>query len=301
VSEPAGGQVGLVGKVVLVGTPIGNLGDLSPRATAALAAADVIFCEDTRRSRQLLSAAGIPAPRLLVMQQHNEAASAQHAVALAGGGAVVAVVTDAGMPGISDPGERVVNLAANAGVPVEVVPGPSALLTALVVSGLPTGRFCFEGFLPRRGQARHERLVAVASGDCTSVLFEAPHRVARTLADLTGACGPARRIAVGRELTKLHEELWRGTLAEAGEWVGGHEPRGEWVIVVAGALTAQSTPPTDAEVVDALLDRLDDGADRRQAVAEVMAELRLPKRAVYPLAVGLSRRSGPPGPDPSSP
>jgi 16S rRNA (cytidine1402-2'-O)-methyltransferase len=288
------------GRVMLVGTPIGNLGDLSPRAAAALAAATVIFCEDTRRSRKLLSAAGIPAPRLLVMHQHNEAASAAYAVELAIGGATVAVVTDAGMPGISDPGERVVRLAAESGVAVEVIPGPSALLTALVASGLPAARFCFEGFLPRRGHERDEVLGEVASRHCTSVLYEAPHRVGRTLADLAGACGPGRRVAIGRELTKLHEELWRGTLAEAVDWVVAHEPRGEWVLVVAGADTSAPARPSDAEVVDALRAQLDGGADRRQAVAGVAAELRLPRRDVYQLAVGLGGRGRPSGPGPQT-
>jgi 16S rRNA (cytidine1402-2'-O)-methyltransferase len=281
------------GRIVLVGTPIGNLGDLSPRAAAALAAATVIFCEDTRRARKLLSAVGIPAPRLLSMHQHNEAASAAYAVELAAGGAAVAVVTDAGMPGISDPGERVVRAAADAGIPVEVVPGPSAVLAVLVASGLPAGRFCFEGFLPRRGQLRSARLRQMASRDCVSVLYEAPHRVARTLADLAAACEPERRVALGRELTKLHEELWRGTLGEAVDWVAEREPRGEWALVVAGAAEAIPVRPTDAEVVDALLAHLDEGADRRQAVAAVAAEFGLPKRDVYQLAVGLTAPARP--------
>ncbi|HEY3811310.1 MAG TPA: 16S rRNA (cytidine(1402)-2'-O)-methyltransferase [Acidimicrobiales bacterium] len=275
------------GRVVLVGTPIGNLGDLSPRAAAALAAADVICCEDTRRTRKLLSASGVPAPRLVVMHQHNEAASAAYAVELAAGGAIVAVVTDAGMPGISDPGERVVRLAAAEDIPVEVVPGPSALVTALVASGLPAARFCFEGFLPRRGRERDTRLARVAARDCTSVIYEAPHRVVRTLADLSAVCGPDRQVAAGRELTKVHEELWRGTLGEARAWAEAGEPRGEWVLVVAGADISTAAPATDADVVDALRARLDAGADRRQAVAAVAADLHLPKRSVYQLAVGL--------------
>jgi 16S rRNA (cytidine1402-2'-O)-methyltransferase len=275
------------GRVVLVGTPIGNLGDLSPRAAAALAAANVIFCEDTRRARKLLSATGIPAPRLVTMHQHNEAAAAAYAVELAGGGATVAVVTDAGMPGISDPGQRVVALAAEAGLPVEVVPGPAAFVAALVASGLPADRFYFEGFLPRRGGDRHDRLRQIAYRDCTSVLYEAPHRVARTLADLAAVCEPERRLAVGRELTKVHEEVWRGTLGEAVDWVGAGEPRGEWVLVVGGAVAADAARPSDAEVVDALRARLEAGADRRQAVAGVAADLHLPKRDVYQLALGL--------------
>jgi 16S rRNA (cytidine1402-2'-O)-methyltransferase len=280
---------------VLVGTPIGNLGDLSPRAAATLEGADVVFCEDTRRTRKLLSAVGIPTPRLLSMHQHNEAASAAYAVELARAGATVAIVTDAGMPGISDPGARVVQAAAAAGVAVEVVPGPSASLTALVASGLPAEPFCFEGFLPRKGPGREERLRRLGARDCTTVVYEAPHRVLRTLADLARACSPERRLAVGRELTKVHEELWRGTIGEAITWAGTGDPRGEWVLVVAGAEPAVGDRPSDADVMAALRTHIEGGADRRQAVAGVAAELRLPKRQVYQLALGLAAAE-PPGP-----
>ncbi len=207
---------------------------------------------------------------------------------LAEGGATVAVVTDAGMPGISDPGARVVQAAAEAGVAVEVVPGPSASLTALVASGLPAEPFCFEGFLPRRGPGRQTRLRQLASRECTTVLYEAPHRVLRTLADLAEACGAERRMAVGRELTKVHEELWRGTVGDAINWAAGGEPRGEWVLVVGGAERAATERPSEADVIAALQARFDLGADRRQAVAGVAAELRLPKRQVYELALRLS-------------
>jgi 16S rRNA (cytidine1402-2'-O)-methyltransferase len=280
------------GRIVLVGTPIGNLGDLSPRAAAALAAADVLFCEDTRQARKLLSATGIPAPRLITMHEHNEATASQHAVELARGGATVAVVSDAGLPGISDPGERVVRAAHAAGVKVEVIPGPSAALTALVVSGLPASRFCFEGFLPRRGAERQDRLGEIASRDCTSVLFEAPHRVARTLADLLAACGPDRPVAVGRELTKLHEQLWQGHLEEAVTWVNAEQPRGEWVLVVAPrprTPLSGSGRPSEEEIVAALRAHLAGGSDRREAVAMVAGALGVPKRDVYDLVVGLPR------------
>jgi 16S rRNA (cytidine1402-2'-O)-methyltransferase len=284
------------GRIVLVGTPIGNLGDLSPRAVAALAAADVIFCEDTRRARKLLSAAGVPAPRLLSMHQHNEAVASRHAVELAAAGSSVAVVSDAGLPGISDPGEQVVRAAHAAGVKVEVLPGPSAALTALVASGLPASRFCFEGFLPRKGRERHERLEQIAGRDCTSVLFEAPHRVVRTLTDLLEVCGPERSVAAGRELTKLHEQLWRGPLGEAVQWVQGEPPRGEWVLVLAAA-PGRAAPgngsPSEPDVIAALQARLASGSDRRQAVAAVAAALGLPKRDVYQLAVGMDRPTGP--------
>jgi 16S rRNA (cytidine1402-2'-O)-methyltransferase len=275
------------GRIVLVGTPIGNLQDLSPRAAATLAGADVIFCEDTRHTRKLLAAAGIPAPRLLAMHQHNEGGAAGEAVRLAAGGATVAVVSDAGMPGISDPGERVVRAAHDAGVAVEVVPGPSALLAALVASGLPGTRFCFEGFLPRKGRARSDRLGEIASRDCTSVIFEAPHRVARTLDDLVSACGPDRAVAIGRELTKLHEEVWTGTLAEAAGRVGASPLRGEWVLVV-GPAPVEAGARSEEEILAALQVRLAASPDRRQAVAQVARDLGLPKRDVYRLALSLN-------------
>ena len=190
--------------LVLVGTPIGNLGDLSPRAVEALSSADVVVCEDTRRTGRLLAAAGVKARRLMAAHEHNEAAAAASVVDRLRAGETVAVVTDAGMPGVSDPGERLVAAAVAAGFEVRVVPGPTAAVAALVASGLPTGRFAFEGFLPRRGSERGERLTAVATDARTVVLYEAPHRLARTLADLVEVCGGDRRIAIGRELTKLH-------------------------------------------------------------------------------------------------
>lgn len=276
------------GRIVLVGTPIGNLGDLSPRARQALADSDAIFCEDTRRTRKLLSATGIAAPRLVAMHQHNESAAASEAVSLASAGAVVAVVSDAGMPGISDPGERVTALAAAEGIPVEVVPGPAAFLAALVGSGLPAGRFCFEGFLPRRGRERTDRLRSIASETRTTVLYEAPHRVARTLQDLAEVCGPERRLAVGRELTKLHEEFWRGTLGIATEWVSSGEPKGEWVLVVEGA--APSDPVAGEDTITAALRRhLEAGDTRKSAVDAVAAELSVPRRRVYELAINVAR------------
>lgn len=274
------------GRVVLVGTPIGNLGDLSPRALEALGGSDVIFCEDTRRTRKLLSAAGVPAPRLVAMHQHNEAAAAAQALALATAGSVVAVVSDAGMPGISDPGERLVAVAAAEGVAVEVVPGPAAFLAALVGSGLPAGRFCFEGFLPRRGRERDDRLRQIATEERTSVIYEAPHRVERTLQDLAAACGPDRRACIGRELTKLHEEFWRGTLAGAAEWASAGEPRGEWVVVVEGY--AGPGEPEDTEVSAAIRKHLTAGESRKTAVEAVAAELCVPRRRVYQLALNVA-------------
>ena len=279
-SDPVGAHGS--GRLVLVGTPIGNLGDLSPRAVDVLAAADLVCCEDTRRTGRLLEHAGVRARALRVANEHTEADVVAEVVRRVGAGEVVAVVTDAGMPGVSDPGERLVAAVAAAGGVVEVVPGPSAALAGLVASGLPTGRFAFEGFLPRKGAARVERIAAVAVEPRTSVLFEAPHRLARTLTDLAGACGLDRRVAIARELTKLHEEVWRGTLADAIQRAAEVEPRGEHVVVLDGAPAPAAVD--DAAIVEALGRLRGAGLSTRDAVAEVAAALGVPKRRVYDLA-----------------
>jgi 16S rRNA (cytidine1402-2'-O)-methyltransferase len=275
----------VAGALVLVATPIGNLGDLSPRAVEELGRADAIACEDTRRTGRLLQHAGVVAPKLIVVNDHTEAGRVDDIVRRLEAGERVAVVTDAGTPGISDPGERLVRAAAAAGHVVEVVPGPSAAVAALVVSGLPTGRFVFEGFLPRKGSGRSARLRDLAAEPRTVVLYEAPHRAERTLADLAAAFGPERPVAVARELTKLHEEVWRGSLADAAAWAAETPPRGELVFVVEGAPQPQAA--TDADVEEALTDALARGATRRDASAEVAARLAVPKRRVYAIATRL--------------
>jgi 16S rRNA (cytidine1402-2'-O)-methyltransferase len=284
----------LAGALVLVGTPIGNLGDLSPRAIEALRAADVVAAEDTRRTRALLSHAGIPAgSRLRAVHARNEVAAAERIVDEIRGGARVAVVTDAGMPGISDPGGALVRACLDASLPVEAVPGPSAALTALVLSGLPAGRFVFEGFLPRKGRARGERLDAVAGESRTTVLFEAPTRVQATLGDLAAACGPDRMVAVARELTKAFEEVWRGTLAAATRRVEQAEPRGEYVLVVGPA--PERAPAGDAEIEAAVRAALAEGRTARDAAAEVANALGVPRRRAYEAATrlkGSRRRDG---------
>ena len=274
------------GSLVLVGTPIGNLGDLAPRAAEALAGADAVCCEDTRRTGKLLSLAGIERRPLVVVNEHTEDREIPRVLARLARGERVALVSDAGMPGISDPGERLVAAAVAAGHPVDVVPGPSASLAALVVSGLPAGRFVFEGFLPRKGAGRTERLAAVAHEPRTTVLYEAPHRLARTLGDLAAACGEDRRVVVARELTKLHEEVWRGTLAGAVAWAGERQPPGEMVIVLAGAPAA--APPDDDDVLAALRDELAAGATARDAARSVATRLAVPRRRAYDLAVRVS-------------
>jgi 16S rRNA (cytidine1402-2'-O)-methyltransferase len=271
------------GALVLVATPIGNLGDLSPRAVVELAAADAIACEDTRRTGRLLAHFGIAPRSLVVVNDHNEAAAVRGVLARLDRGERVAVVTDAGMPGISDPGERLVRAAVAAGHVVTVVPGPSAAVAALVASGLPTGRFCFEGFLPLSGSSRSERLRVLAAEPRTIVLYEAPHRLARTLADLVGALGPSRGVAVVRELTKLHEEVFRGSLGSAATWALESSPRGELVLVVAGAPPV--APPSDDEVAAAVGAALARGLSVRDAATEVADLLGIPRRRAYDASV----------------
>lgn len=276
--------------LVLVGTPIGNLGDLSPRAVEALEAADVICCEDTRRTGRLLEHAGVGRTPFVVVNEHTEVDAVAGVLGRLAAGEKVAVVSDAGMPGISDPGERLVRAAIDAGHAVEVVPGPSAVVTAVVTSGLATGRWVFEGFLPRKGSGRAERLREVSTERRTVVLYEAPHRLARTLADLAESCGADRRVAIARELTKLHEETWRGTLAEALDWVDSREPRGELVVVVEGAPAPAEVSAQDLE--DAVRAELDGGASARDAAAAVAAELGVARRGVYEIAVRLRATRG---------
>ncbi len=272
------------GRLVLVATPIGNLGDLSPRAASTLAEADLVCCEDTRRTRALLSAAGIGAGRRLVsLHGHNEAAMVSRVLGWVAGGRTVAVVSDAGTPSISDPGARLVAAAATRDVPVSVVPGPSSVLAALVVSGLPTDRFCVEGFLPRRGGDRGRRLAALAMEERTAVLLEAPGRLAGTLGDLFSACGD-RPVALVRELTKVHEEIWRGSLAQAAERFADGPPRGEVVVVVGGA--DAPPPPTDGQVAAAVAQRLAAGDSASRAAVAVAGALGVSRRRAYEAAIG---------------
>ncbi|HEX4978915.1 MAG TPA: 16S rRNA (cytidine(1402)-2'-O)-methyltransferase [Acidimicrobiales bacterium] len=270
-------------RLVLVGTPIGNAGDLSPRAAKALATADVVACEDTRHTRKLLAVAGLEVRHLVALHQHNEASVGAALVErMLRESLTIALVTDAGMPAVSDPGERVVRAAIEAGVKVEAVPGPTAAATALALSGLPATRWCFEGFLPRKGRERTERLAALAAEARTTVLYEAPHRIRATLGDLKAACGGTRRVALAREMTKLFEEVWRGTLEEAVEHSAEVEPRGEYTLVLEGAPAA--APASDADVDAAVARFLAEGMSRKDAAAAAAAELGVPRRAAYDAA-----------------
>jgi 16S rRNA (cytidine1402-2'-O)-methyltransferase len=273
--------------LVLVATPIGNLGDLSPRAIEALRGAALICCEDTRRTGRLLHHAGVAAPRLAVCNEHTEVARIADVLATLGDGGDVAVVTDAGTPGISDPGERLVRAVIDAGFEVTSVPGPTALVTALVTSGLSTGRFAFEGFLPRSGRSRSDRLTELKTEKRTIVVYEAPHRIRATVTELAAVLGDDRPVVIARELTKLFETVVRGSLG--GVELG--EPRGEYVLVIAGAPVA-GTPPDDDAVRAELRAELARGATTRDAAGAVARRLSVPKRLAYNLAVSEARRSG---------
>jgi 16S rRNA (cytidine1402-2'-O)-methyltransferase len=232
------------GRLYVVGTPIGNVDDLSPRARDVLAKADVIAAEDTRHTRGLLSRIGVES-RLIAYHEHNEAERVQALLEQLANGRCVALVSDAGTPLISDPGWRLVNAAQRAGIVVVPIPGPCAAIAALCVAGLPTDHFVFEGFLPRRDSARAERLDSLRREQRTVVLYEAVHRVADTLAALGSAFGADRRAAIARELTKTHEQIVTGTLSELAALLGSSIPLlGEFVIVVAGA---EAAAPDEAE------------------------------------------------------
>jgi len=284
------------GRLVLVATPIGNLADLSPRARGVLETADLICCEDTRRTRALLSAAGVPAGRrLLSLHGHNEKERLEQVAAAVAGGATVAVVSDAGTPGIADPGAWLAAQLAAAGETVSTVPGPSSVIGALVVSGLSTERFCVEGFLPRKGGERRRRMASLVADERTTVVLEAPGRVAATLADLAEVAGdaaPSRPVAVVRELTKMHEEVWRGSLADAAAAFAAREVRGEVVLVVGGAPTPPAAGDADVEAaVRAALAR-DPTAGPRQVADRVAATLGVPRRQAYEAALRVRAPSG---------
>lgn len=274
----------MTGRLVLVATPIGNLGDLSPRAVEALRDADEVWCEDTRRTRTLLTHAGIDGARLRSVREHNESQAASHLVDAIRAGATIAYASDAGMPGISDPGTRLVAACVDAGLDVSIVPGPTAALSALVLSGFPTDRFVFEGFLERKGVERRAAIDRIARSTATSIVYEAPNRVASTMIDLTVVCGADRRVAVVREITKLHEEVVRGTLGDLGVVDG----RGECVIVIE---PAAPTPPANDDAIDAAIRaELAAGASARDAAAAVADALGVAKRRAYERALALKPR-----------
>jgi 16S rRNA (cytidine1402-2'-O)-methyltransferase len=272
----------MTGKLVLVATPIGNLGDMTFRAVETLKSADVIACEDTRHTRKLLNHFEIYGVPVMAVHEHNEAQQAQAIVERITNGETVAMVTDAGMPGISDPGERVVKAVADAGLAVSAAPGPSAETMAIAISGLPTERYIFEGFLPRKGADRTDRLKALATETRTSVFYESPNRIAATAVAFREVCGGDRRIAFARELTKLYEEIWRGTLDGLITHLDGVTVKGECVLVLAGA--SRQAEVADETIHAALADAISSGLSKRDAIAAVMEDLDLPKNRVYDIA-----------------
>lgn len=275
----------MTGTLVLAGTPIGDIADAPPRLAAELAGADVIAAEDTRRLRRLTQALGVqPAGRIVSYFEGNEAARTAELVETLAGGARVVLVTDAGMPSVSDPGYRLVAAAVDRGVTVTAVPGPSAVLTALAVSGLPVDRFCFEGFLPRKEGERLGRLREVAGDRRTLVFFESPRRLPATLASMAEVFGADRRAAVCRELTKTYEEVRRGPLAELVEWAGDGV-LGEITVVVQGAPERSAEHLDPAELARRVAVREEAGERRKEAIAAVAQETGLPKREVFDAVV----------------
>lgn len=269
------------GALYVVGTPIGNLGDFSPRARETLEQADFIAAEDTRVTRGLLTHFGLH-KSLLSYFEHNKLSRGESILARLRAGETCALVSDAGMPAVSDPGETLIAACAQDGIPVYVVPGPTAAVSALAVSGLPTGRFTFEGFLSMNKRSRREHLRQVAWETRTMIFYEAPHKLRRTLGDLEKLFGPERKIAVVRELTKLHEEVWRTTLGEAAARYREQEPRGEYVLVVAGA----EKPPekesyTLEDAVELAKELLEEGASPTDAAKQAAKASGLRKAEIY--------------------
>ena len=288
--QSATGPSGQPGRLVLAGVPLGRASDASTGLARALADTAVVAAEDTRRVHRLAADLGIAiSGRVLSFFEGNEQGRVPQLIAALQAGQDVLVVTDAGMPSVSDPGYRLVAAAIAAGLPVTALPGPSAVTTAIAVSGLPVDRFCFEGFLPRKGGERRRLLAELAAERRTMVFFESPHRIAASLTDLAEALGGDRPAAVCRELTKTYEEVIRGSLAELGQWAAG-EVRGELTLVVAGR-PATTAEPDPAELAEQVRVREQAGQHRKQAIAEVAASAGLGKRVVFDAVVSAKRDS----------
>jgi 16S rRNA (cytidine1402-2'-O)-methyltransferase len=283
------------GRLVLCGAPIGNVADASPRLALALGSADVVAAEDTRRLLRLARELGVRVARHVSYHDANETARTRELLAVLLSGQTVALVTDAGMPGVSDPGFRLVAAAASAGVEVTVVPGPSAVTAAVALSGLPSDRWCMEGFLPRKAGERRARLAELATERRTMVFFEAPHRLGAMLADLVVAFGGERRAVACRELTKTYEEVRRGDLTALAEWAVG-EVRGELTLVVEGEMGAAPAAAA-ADLAAEVAAREAAGAARKEAIAETAQARGLPKRVVYDAVLA----ARPPTPPPMGP
>jgi 16S rRNA (cytidine1402-2'-O)-methyltransferase len=286
VSGAAGRRGGTSGTLYVVATPLGNLGDLSPRAAEVLRQTAVVAAEDTRRTRGLLSHLGA-SPTLLSFHAHSGERRVETLLEILGEGRDVALVTDAGTPGVSDPGTDLVAAALDAGLTVVPVPGPSAVATALSAAGISADRYLFLGFIPRKGQERSRLLARAASEEWSVVFFEAPSRLVALLGDLAAAAGPGRRALVARELTKLHEELRAGTLAELADYYSRVPPRGELTIVIEG--TGAPPPPADrtADATEEATALLAEGLSRREVARRLTETLGMSRNDAYRLVTGL--------------
>jgi 16S rRNA (cytidine1402-2'-O)-methyltransferase len=274
-----------MGTLYVVGTPIGNLEDMTFRAVRILQSVDAIAAEDTRHTGKLLQHFQIKTPQLSY-HEHNRNERLPQLLSQLGEGKAIALVTDAGMPGISDPGYELVKACIEEGIQVVPVPGATASITALAAAGLPTDRFVFEGFLPASGQERQKRLESLPSESRTFILYESPHRIRQTLQDLAECLGQYRPIVLAREITKLHEEFWRGTIRDAIAHYTQHEPRGEFTLVVAGAELAMPALSEDALKAE-LMQIMAQGVSRSQASRQLAQLTQLPRRQLYQLALAL--------------
>ena len=271
------------GVLYLVGTPIGNLADISERAKKVLSEVTFIAAEDTRNSAKLLLCLGINSD-FVSYHEHNKRVAGEKIIARLLAGESCAIITDAGMPAISDPGEDLVALAAEAGIKVSVVPGPCAAISALAMSGLPTGKFVFEGFLPVKGKERRERIAMLEAEQRTAILYEAPHKLVTTLVDLCEALGGERRISLCRELTKLNEEVLRFTLSEAAEYYREREPRGEYVLILEGSATPATSEDFSALSPEEHVKRYtDEGMSKKDAIKAAAKDRGMSKSDFYKL------------------
>ena len=270
----------MAGMLYLVPTPIGNLGDISPRCAETMAKADFIAAEDTRVTLRLLNHLELK-KSLVSYHEHNKAESGRRILARLLAGETCALVTDAGTPAISDPGEDLVRLCADNGVTVCALPGPCAAVTALSMSGLPTGRFVFEGFLPTQSKQRRQRLSALSREPRTVIFYEAPHRLKGTLADLLSCFDPQRRISLCRELTKLHEQVLRTTLQGAADYYEKNEPRGEYVLILEGAAETDAGQVTLEQAVRLVSALTDKGLSKKDAVKQVARDTGFPRNPLY--------------------
>tara|TARA_Y100000768_G_scaffold27472_1_gene18448 strand:- start:1447 stop:2313 length:867 start_codon:yes stop_codon:yes gene_type:complete len=272
--------------LVVIGTPIGNLGDISERAIKELREADLICCEDTRRTGKLLNLLSvIPRPDLLVLNEHTEERRVNEILDRIKSGSRVALVTDAGMPGIADPGQYLIKNAIDHEIKLEIIPGPTAGIVALIASGLSSSRFVFQGFVPRKGAERQRRLQEIARDDKTTVIYESGKRIERTIQDLRNICGDEREATIARELTKLHEEIHRGTLHSLDTNMNDISTKGEFVLILSGFTE-------DYDVSDSLLEKelqeiIRSGKSKRDAVKALTAKYQISKRRVYDLSIEL--------------